>query len=123
MAANRHQVLLSEYVDALAWAVAEATSLRAEDFEELKSRFEGDVARAAEAFEKRGPLVADPYIVGAVREYWLKCQALNADDPSEAVDCETFVRSWLREQRPDLADVIAQFPYWPMGKTADGEWI
>jgi hypothetical protein len=120
---SRHQRLFSKYVKDLEWAVKEATTLRAEDFSRLKERFEGDVSRAAEAFEKRGPLYADPYIVGAVRQYWLKCQSLNTSDPQDAVDPETFIRTWLRQLRPDLADVVDQFPYWPMGKNAAGEWV
>jgi hypothetical protein len=120
---NRHQSLLSKYIKDLDWAVKEASTLRAEDFARLKERLGGDVSTAAEAFEKRGPHYADPYIVGAVRQYWLKCQELNVREPQDAVDPETFIRTWLRQRRPDLADVVDQFPYWPMGKNAAGEWV
>ena len=123
MAKTPHQALLSKYIKTLDWAVKEAVDLRADDFARFKNSFEGDVARAAEAFEKQGPLYADPYVVGAVREYWIKCDQLNRKDPANAIEPQEFVFHWLARERSDLSSVVARFPYWPVGLTSDGRWI
>lgn len=123
MAVDPYQELFAKYIEDLEWAVNEANALRAEDFANLHERFEGDRARAQEAFQAFGPLCADPYVIGAVREYWLACDRLNRTIPTSAVEPRVFVLDWLRSARPDLASVINEFPYWPIGQDAEGRWV
>jgi hypothetical protein len=123
MARDPYAPLLTKYVKALDWAVREAKALRKQDFERLKEDLGGDTAKANAAFAEVGPLCVDPYVIGAVRKYWLACQTLNDSHPATAVTPATFIVDRLRGKRPDLAAVVAQFPYWPVGLTADGRWI
>jgi hypothetical protein len=120
---NSHKSLLAEYIEALEWAVNEARTLREEDLARLIEDFHGDEARAREAFAGYGPLYTDPYIIGAVREYWLACDALNRAEPETAVAPHIFVLEWLREARADLAQIVAEYPYWPIGQDAKGGWL
>jgi hypothetical protein len=122
MANEDHRQLFDEYLQALEWAVNEARTLREEDFQRYVEDF-GDRARAEEAMEPLGPLCTDPYIIGAVRDYWLKCDDLNRKRSDTAVPPEVFVLGWLRGVRGDLAAVIEQYPYWPLGQDAAGRWI
>jgi hypothetical protein len=122
MADDDHRQLFGAYLKALEWAVNEARTLRQQDFERYVEDY-GDQARAEEAMAPFGPLCADPYIIGAVREYWLKCDRLNRKRPANALAPETFVLGWLRGVRDDLAAVIEEYPYWPVGQDATGRWI
>jgi hypothetical protein len=70
-----------------------------------------------------GGIAADPYVLGAIREYWLKCAALNDRDPSRAVDPREFILDWLRASHPELSAVVATLPYWPVGQDEKGRWM
>jgi hypothetical protein len=118
-----HEELFSEYVNDLEWAVNEATVERNKDLARLEKRFGGDRARAMEAFSSHGPLCADPYVMGAVRQYWLACDELNRRAPANALEPEIFIREWLRPVRPDLSAVIEEYPYWPIGQDWEGRWV
>jgi hypothetical protein len=118
-----HRDLFEKYVAALSWAVNEARTLREQDFANLREEYEGDRARANEAFEGYGELHADPYVIGAVREYWLACDSLNRAEHPNAVAPETFILAWLRDAQPDLADLVSGYPYWPIGQDDKGAWL
>lgn len=123
MADESHRELFERYVADLEWAVSEANALRRQDFENLEARFRGDRARAQEAFEALGPLCADPYVIGAVRQYWLACDERNRAHPETAIEPQVFILEWLRPERPDLATVLEEYPYWPVGLDNNGRWI
>ena len=118
-----HRDLFDKYVAALGWAVNEARTLREQDFANLLEEYDGDRARANEAFEEYGELHSDPYIIGAIREYWLACDSLNRGEPRNAVSPETFVLDWLRDSHPDLAELVSSYPYWPIGQDDKGAWL
>jgi hypothetical protein len=64
-------------------------------------------------------------VVWAVRTHWLKCVAANREVAPEArVPPQVLLLSWLvDERRDDWVTVLTGMPYWPIGLSADGEWI
>jgi hypothetical protein len=118
-----HDTLFAKYVEDLEWAIGEAVAQRGDDLVRREELHGDDRARAQESLEAHGPLYADPYIIGAVREYWLECDALNRANAASAVEPHQLILDWLRRDRPDLASVIERFPYWPIGVDRNGRWV
>ena len=119
-----HEELLRQYVRCLDWALAKAEEFAALERASLERQLGGDVARAEEVMQESQPLPAlNPYVLGAIREYWLACVRLNEQDSKHAVEPSEFVSTWLRRVRPDLAEAISQLPYWPIGQDEKGRWV
>ena len=115
--------LFERYVSRLEWAVEQARGMRESELENLEQSFDGDGARAQEELDAMGILASDPYILGAIREHWLACAASNERDPAHRVEPSELIFKWLEQVRPDLAEIIAELPYWPIGTDAEGRWI
>jgi hypothetical protein len=115
--------LFTRYVARLEWAVNEALDLADAERRGLEEATDGDEARTTEELESGGPLAANPYILGAIREHWLECARLNGRAPGDAVEPADFIFNWLRRERPDLASILAELPYWPVGLDEQGRWV
>ena len=95
------------------------------DAEETRT---GNRARAEENVIERRPtgLMSHGASDKVVREYWLKCDALNrkTKNPEERVAPEEFLLLWLVNDRlTELAEFLADMPYWPIGMDEDGDWV
>lgn len=115
--------LFKKYVARLDWAVAQAVGNEDLERGRLVESFEGDQARVEEELADTGGIATDPYVLGAIREYWLACAALNERAPLKGVEPSAFILDRLKQVRPDLADVIARLPYWPIGQDEKGRWV
>jgi hypothetical protein len=122
-----HQALFRQYVKDLKAAKAHSEywweSLI--DTEETRT---GDRARAEENVIERRPtgLMSHGASDTVVREYWLKCDALNRKtrNPEDQVAPAEFLLLWLVNDRlNDLAEFLAGMPYWPIGMDEDGNWV
>lgn len=122
-----HQALFRQYVKAL-----EAAKKDAEDWWESLIETEeervGDREQAVENVNERRPtgLMSLGASDAVVREYWLKCDALNrkTKNPDERVAPEDFLLRWLVDNRLDaLGAFLADMPYWPIGIDEDGNWV
>jgi hypothetical protein len=122
-----HRALFSQYVKDLKEAKEESEAWWQSliDTEEKRT---GDRAQAEEKVNERRP--TGLWSLGAsdavVREYWLKCDALNrkTKDPDLRVAPEDFLLRWLAEKHLDeLAEFFAGMPYWPIGMDEDGNWV
>ena len=122
-----HQALFRQYVNALAAAKEDAEEWW-ESLIETEEERVGDRDQAEENVQERRP--TGPMSLGAtdavVREYWLKCDALNQKTrhPEERVAPEDFLLRWLVDNRRDeLAEFLAGMPYWPIGMDEEGNWV
>ena len=119
--------MFQQYVKALAAAKEDAETWW-ESLIETEQERVGDRDQAIENVNERRPTGA--MSLGAsdavVREYWLKCDALNRKtrDLEERVAPEDFLLRWLVDNRRDeLAEFLAGMPYWPIGMDEDGNWV
>ena len=63
-------------------------------------------------------------VVAAVRQYWLRCAALNESEPEGGrVPPEQFVLGWLIDAEPELIAILGRYTYLPIGLDAEGRWI
>lgn len=122
-----HQTLFRQYVKDLKAAKADAEDWW-ESLIDAEEERVGDRDQAVENVNERRP--TGSMSLGAsdavVREYWLKCDALNrkAKNPEERVPPEDFLLRWLVDNRhDDLAEFLAAMPYWPIGMDEDGDWV
>jgi hypothetical protein len=122
-----HQALFRQYVTALKTAKDDSEEWWESliDTEEKRTR---DRAQAVENVMERRPtgLMSLGASDAVVREYWLKCDALNrkTKNPEERVAPEEFLLLWLVNGRLDeLAEFLADMPYWPIGMDEKGNWV
>ena len=122
-----HQTLFRQYIKALEAAKEDAESWWGSLIYTEQKRV-GDRDQAVVNVTARRP--TGPMSHGAsdavVREYWLKCDALNrkAKNPEERVAPEEFLLLWLVNNRlTALAEFLADMPYWPIGMDEDGNWV
>lgn len=122
-----HQTLFRQYVKALKSAKDDAEDWW-ESLIDTEEKRTGDRAQALERVSERRPtgLMSLGASDAVVREYWLKCDALNrkTKNPEERVAPEEFLLLWLVNDRLDeLAEFLADMPYWPIGMDEDGNWV
>ena len=122
-----HEALFRQYV-----ADLKAAKKRSENWweslintEETRTR---NRARAEENVIDRRPtgLMSLGASDTVVRDYWLKCDAVNRKtrNPEERVAPEEFLLLWLVNDRlNDLAQFLADMPYWPIGMDENGNWV
>jgi hypothetical protein len=122
-----HQALFRQYVTAFEAAKEDAEEWWDSLIEAEEERV-GDRNQAEENVLERRP--TGPWSLGAtdavVREYWLKCDALNqkARNPDERVAPEDLLLRWLVDNgRDELAEFLAGMPYWPIGLDEGGNWV
>jgi hypothetical protein len=122
-----HQALFRQYVKALTAAKEDAEDWWESLIEREEQRV-GDRDQAVENVTERRPtgLMSLGASDAVVREYWLKCDALNrkTKNPEERVPPEEFLLLWLVNNRlNELAEFLADMPYWPIGMDEDGNWV
>jgi len=126
-----HEELLADYIRELCWAIGRALGDKqaeigagAELFreaEQLDPRAAREAATAAHDTER---VATDPHVVGVIRKYWLLCDELNrAARRGKQVEPADFVSRSLVPVAPELAELLATLPYWPMGQDARGRWV
>jgi hypothetical protein len=116
--------LFQQYEAELRWAINEARSRRKTEIASLTGFFEGNEARARESVARKGPLCIEPHVIGVIRKYWLACDRLNESvSPRDRVDPLVFINDRLQAHAPDLAQVLSEIPYWPMGQDEEGRWV
>jgi len=122
-----HQTLFRQYVKDLEAAKEEAEAWWASLIDTEEERV-GDRDQAVENVNERRPtgLMSLGASDAVVREYWLKCDALNRKtrNPDERVPPEEFLLLWLvNDRRNELAEFLAGMPYWPIGMDEEGNWV
>jgi hypothetical protein len=82
------------------------------------------VVHAAWRSRPAGP-ASFPGFVALIRDYWLKCDALNENcRDDQRVSPETMLLAWLLDDRHSLeVQVISCMPYWPIGLSREGKWL
>lgn len=135
---TRHEELFEHYADDLAEAKAAAEAWWDALIAEEESR-QGDRESAISAVKKRWPTgpASHPRVIAVIREYFLKCHALNDEieteqsapatrkrkkdeEEEETVDPYIFASEWLLEDPTEgLADFISVLTYWPIGLDED----
>jgi hypothetical protein len=123
MASSQHIALFHRYIERLEWAVNEALEFAESERRQLDEAADGDEARTDEEMETQGPLASNPYVLGAIREHWLDCARLNVEHPDDTVEPVHLIYDWLRRDRPELASILAELPYWPVGWDDRGWWV
>ncbi len=122
-----HRGLFRQYVEALRQAkiLADAWWQALIDTEEEDRT--GDREQAVENVRMRRPVgpVAHGAVIAAIREFWLRCAALNREvAEQERVAPEEFVLGWLAAlNHLDLAEFLAGLPFWPIGMDTKGNWV
>ena len=122
MTAQTHAQLFDLYV-------AELTIAREKALHRLAGRMAtwtrrlGSEARAREKLDADAPPCTDTRVVAVIRAFWLRCDALNRQNPAVRVEPRDFLLAWLKTARPILAAFLEPLPYWPMGKNENGEWV
>jgi hypothetical protein len=123
---SRHHVLFESYVKRLREhkRVSEAWINALIDSEEEET---GDRDQAIANVLERRPIgaVSHPFVTGTVRKYWLACVSLNGEvQRADQVAPEEFILLWLMQRgHVDLAELLAGYPFWPVGMDADGRWV
>lgn len=123
-ASPAHVALVREYLTELRASVHEAMQWWEGRIEVGMQRHRGSRERAErEQFEMvpTGP-ASNGRVVAAVRQYWLRCAALNEREP-RGVPPEQFVLGWLIDREPALVAVLGRWTYLPIGLDADGHWV
>lgn len=124
---SQHHALFRRYVKALE-AAKEHTEKWWESLINTEERRVGDREQAVVNVNARRPtgLMSLGASDAVVREYWLKCDALNrtTTNRAERVAPEEFLLLWLLNNRlTALAEFLADMPYWPIGMDEDGNWV
>lgn len=86
----------------------------------------GDAELAEDMVRQRRPLgpVAHGRVIAVIREYWLKCDQLNQKSAAaERVAPEELLLGWLVGESEQLAQFLANLPFWPMGLSGLGAWL
>jgi hypothetical protein len=122
-----HQALFRQYVKGLN-AAKEHSENWWQSLIYAEEKRTGNRAQAEENVNERRP--TGVMSLGAsdavVREYWLKCDALNrrTKNPEQRVAPAEFLLLWLVDNRLDeLAEFLAGMPYWPIGMDEEGNWV
>lgn len=125
-ATSTHRQLFDEYLQGLneVYPIAEkwwASLIDAQARENGEAR---DTAMRM-AFLRRvaGP-AADPQFVALIREFWLRCVALNASlAEEEKVPPQELLLGWLVQlEKNDFVRLVTCMPYWPVGIDKQGNW-
>ena len=124
---SAHQALFKRYVKDLRAAKADAEDWWQSLINTEEERV-GDRDQAEENVYERRPtgLMSLGASDAVVREYWLKCDAVNREtkNQEERVAPEDFLLRWLvHEEFDELAEFLADMPYWPIGMDENGEWV
>ena len=122
-----HHTLFKQYVKALKTAKEDSEDWW-ESLIDTEEKRTGDRDQALENVIERRPtgLMSLGASDAVVREYWLKCDALNrkTKNPEERVAPEEFLLLWLVNDRlNELAEFLAEMPYWPIGMDEEGNWV
>jgi hypothetical protein len=119
-----HRQLFAKYVEALRTAIDEA---RAERAGAINAVMRAGLPRAeaeAKIANENGPLCVHPRIIAVFREYFLGCDRLNRErPPEEFVDPGVFTTERLMGKHDDLADVLSEFPYMPIGTDENDRYV
>lgn len=119
-----HQVLFLEYVAALRNAIEEAQSERAEAARVAMRAGLGAQDAEASVRRSQGPICTHPRVIAEFRAYFLACDRLNRERPAkETVLPEVFTIEKLMGKHEDLADILAEFPYLPIGADENDHYV
>jgi hypothetical protein len=126
-AAPAHLRMFDAYVRDIKRAVDEAVyswSFRIREMQEERGMNQAQAVDQAYNNFLAGP-AGSPYVIWAVRKYWLACEAINKDLPIDRrVPPEVFLMSWLLgHEHQEEVQVLAQLPFWPLGMNGEGNWI
>ena len=124
-ASDSHRSLFEEYVADLQYAKKWADSWWA-SINQTESERNEDSVLLEQLLPKRLPAGAAAHggNIAVIRKYWLACIAVNQKTSPEEVMPEQFLLGWLLEKsHTDLAEFVAQLPYWPIGMDENGEWV
>ncbi|MER8447171.1 hypothetical protein NKH52_28710 [Mesorhizobium sp. M1066] len=125
-AGSDHRQLFSEYLEGLSivYPIAAEWWSGLIDAQARENSQERDSA-VRMAFLRRvaGP-ASDPQFVALIREFWLRCVALNASlAEGDKVPPQVLLLGWLVEaERSDFVCLVTCMPYWPIGLDAKGNW-
>jgi hypothetical protein len=123
---DEYDDLFSAYVAALRRAKAEADAWWERAQQALPAN------GGADALQRRWPLgpAAHPRVIAVYRAFYLECEAITerrqgkAAEDARLVEPGTFVTEWLLEpQYTDLALMISQLPYAPLGLDEEGNTV
>lgn len=121
-----HRQLFSEYLEGLTtvYSITEQWWSGLIDAQARENSSERDTAMRM-AFLRRvaGP-ASDPQFVAVIREFWLRCVALNASlAEGDKVPPQVLLLGWLVEaEQNDFVRLVTCMPYWPIGLDAMGNW-
>lgn len=124
---DEYDELFDEYVEALNAAKREADAW-------WDSAVEKETATrgSAEGLLRRWPLgpAAHPRVIAVYREFYMKCEEITEErletggPKTRVVDPGSFVTEWLLDpETADLARMIAQLPYAPLGLDEEGDTV
>ncbi len=123
---TRHQTLFEQYRAELAKARRSGEKWYSGLIESEEERT-GDHWQAVANTRKRRPVgpVSDPDVTATVRNYWLRCVALNEGLAAKnRVAPEEFVLKWLADRGHEpLAEFLTGYPFWPLGMDANDHWV
>ena len=124
-----HDDLLIEYAEALrqAKALAEAWWI-AVGGAPPDAGTDAAAATSDVAGRWRAGPSSHPFIIGVLRTFFLRCEALNVTLETQGQDDDlvpphVFITEWLLDDYEDLAVFIADLPYWPLGLSAHDDWV
>ena len=124
---DEYDQLFAQYVKAL----RDAKSL-SEDWWERALSKEAARDEASSGLRRRWPLgpAAHPMVIAVYRDFYLNCELItqrrteSEDSDARVVDPASFVTEWLLgDENGDLALLISQLPYAPMGLDDDGNTV
>jgi hypothetical protein len=116
----QHRALFKLYVKELRKKVPAALRF----WEDLASAAKSDGDEMAAWRTRPAGPASDPHFVAVIRNYWLRCHALNMEvEAGERIPPEVFLLAWLvAAEHSNFVEVLACMPYWPIGMDEDGAW-
>lgn len=82
-----------------------------------------EAANSTPQLNAGGPLATHPRIIAVFREFFLACDRINREDAGDSYEYpQEFTIGRLKGKRDDLADVLAEFPYLPIGVDEHDNW-
>jgi hypothetical protein len=127
---DEYDDLFAAYVTALRGAKRDAEQWWTDAVE--KEAAAGGPESGIEGLRRRWPLglAAHPRVIAVYREFYLTCETLTEEREADAgpdtrlVDAGTLVTEWLLSpDTADLAELIAQLPYAPIGLDEEGNSV
>ena len=127
---DEYDDLFAAFVTALRGAKREAEQWWSGAVE--KETLEQGPESSIDGLQRRWPLgpAAHPRVIAVYREFYLRCEALteeredNAGPDTRLVEAGTLVTEWLLDpDTADLAEMIAQLPYAPIGLDEEGNSV